>query len=154
MTTSEETTTAYVLPELAIPVPDPDGLDGPYWDAVRESRLVVQRCASCDAWQWGPEWACYECGAANPGWEEVPTGPGGTYEGEIYSWERVWHPAAPQLKDAVPYVILMVGLPTAGDVRMVGNLVGDQQAPIEIGRPVRAVFEHHDRFTLVQWELT
>ena len=41
---------------------------------------------------------------------------------------------------------------------MIGNLLGDPTAPIEIGAAVEAVFEDHDdanpSFTLVQWRRT
>jgi uncharacterized OB-fold protein len=51
---------------------------------------------------------------------------------------------------------VLVELPQAGNVRMVGNLVGqDPEAAIEIGQKVEAVFEDHgsgdDAYTLVQW---
>jgi uncharacterized OB-fold protein len=61
------------------------------------------------------------------------------------------------LTDACPYVVLLVELPDAGGVRMVGNLVGDPLAPFAIGEPVEAVFEDHEvgerAYTLVHWKL-
>ena len=46
---------------------------------------------------------------------------------------------------------------SAGDVRMIGNLLGDTEAPIEIGSEVEAVFEDHSDddgpYTLVQWRV-
>jgi uncharacterized protein len=144
---------AYVLPERFTPGPDATGLDGTYWESARQSQLMVQRCRSCHSWQWGPEWMCYACGSFDVGWEEVPR-QNDRYQGVIYSWERVWHPTDPRLSTAIPYVILMVTLPTAGDIRMVGNLAGDPTQPVAIGAKVAAVFEHHPEFSLVQWELT
>ena len=48
-------TTAYYLPAgLPAPVPEPDGLDTPYWRGTRRGELWVQRCNACRAWQWGP----------------------------------------------------------------------------------------------------
>jgi uncharacterized OB-fold protein len=52
----------------------------------------------------------------------------------------------------VPYVAIVVELPAAGDIRMVGNLLGDQLAEVTVGTPVRAVFERHEGYSLVQWE--
>ena len=53
---------------------------------------------------------------------------------------------------------MLVELPDAGDVRMLGNLLGDPQQEVPIGADVEAVFEPHDDakppFTLVQWKLT
>jgi uncharacterized OB-fold protein len=76
----------------------------------------------------------------------------GDYRGTIYTWERSWHPTDRPLADAVPYVAIVVELPAAGGIRMVGTLLGDQLADVAIGTPVRAVFEHHDGYSLVQWE--
>jgi len=74
-------------------------------------------------------------------------------KGRIYSWERVWHPVHPALKDACPYMVVLVELPDAGNVRMVGNLLGDPMEEVVIGSDVEAVFEDHPDadVTLVQW---
>ena len=48
----------------------------------------------------------------------------------IYSWERVWHPVHPALANGVPYVVLLVELPDADGIRMIGNLVGDPRAEV------------------------
>lgn len=142
---------AFVLPERLSPTADPSGLDAPYFEQVRLERLVIQRCGACGQWQWGPEWLCYVCHSFDLRWEEVPK-VDGAYTGVVYSWERVWHPIEPVLADAVPYVAVLVVLPTAGDIRMLGNLVGDPVAPVEIGTAVEALFEHHEEYTLVQWK--
>lgn len=144
-------TSTFALPERLTPVPERSGLDAPYWSGLREHRLLVQRCDVCAAWQWGPEWICMHCRSADVGWAEVPR-TSGDYRGEIFSWERVWHPTDKGLADAVPYLVVLVALPEAGGVRMVGNLLGDPGADAVIDSVVRAVFEDHDDYTLVQWE--
>jgi hypothetical protein len=40
---------------MPIPVPQSDGLDAVYWEGLRNGIVNVQRCASCQTWQWGPE---------------------------------------------------------------------------------------------------
>jgi uncharacterized OB-fold protein len=76
--------------------------------------------------------------------------------GRIYSWERAWHPVHPALANHGPYIVVLVELPEAGDVRMIGNLIGDPMQEVTIGASVEAVFEPHDdatpAFTLVQWK--
>ena len=78
-------------------------------------------------------------------------------KGRIYSWERPWHPVHPALKDHGPYIVVLVELPDAGNVRMLGNLLGDPKQDVPIGADVEAVFEHHNDaqppFSLVQWRL-
>ena len=140
---------AYLHPGLPRPVPAPDGLDAPYWQAVAEERLVMQRCQDCGAWQWGPEWICHQCHSTNLAFEEVPR------IGRIYSFERVWHPVHPALREQGPYIVALVEIPDHDAARMVGNLLGDPRQDVYIGSPVQAVFEHHrdedPPFTLVQW---
>jgi uncharacterized OB-fold protein len=140
---------SYLAAGLPTPAPESDGLDKPYWEATRRGELMVQRCNACKTWQWGPEWICHKCHSFDIGWIKVdPTG-------RIFSWERPWHPVHPALKEQGPYIVVLVELPQAGNIRMLGNLLGDPKQEVRIGAAVAAVFEPHDQakppFTLVQW---
>jgi uncharacterized protein len=143
------TANGYLRPGLPVPVPAPDGLDAPFWQGLRDERLVLQRCSACRGWQWGPEWVCHRCRSFDVAYDETePTG-------VIYSHQRIWHPVHPALAEQGPYIVVLVELPHAGGVRMVGNLLGDPRQELIIGTPVHGVFEHHDDadppFTLLQW---
>lgn len=152
MTTTPKTT-GYYLPEgLPAPAPHVDGLGAEFWEGVRAHELRVQFCEACDKFQWGPEWICHRCHSGQSlVYRTVDP------RGRIYSWERVWYPVHPALQTGVPYLVVLVELPGAGDIRMVGNLLGDAEQPVVIGAEVTAVFEDHDDaeapFTLVQWEI-
>ena len=139
----------YLQPGLPAPVPEPDGVSAPYWNGLQSGVLRVQRCVHCQTWQFGPEWTCHACLAFDPAWVEVPP------IGRIYSWERVWHPAHPALKEQGPYIAVLVELSHAGNVRMVGNLLGDPLQDVRIGAEVEGVFEHHPDheppYSLLQW---
>lgn len=143
-------TQSHYLPAgMPAPTPSTDGLDTPYWEGTRQGRLLVQRCAGCGMWQWGPEWICHACNAFDMRWEEIEG------RGAIYSWERPWHPVHPALRGFGPYLVVMVELPRAGGIRMVGNLLGPPDQKVEIGAPVEAVFEQHEDaqspYALVHW---
>ena len=59
--------------------------------------------------------------------------------------------------DGLALLDSLVELTGADNVRLVGNLLGDPEQEIPIGRQVRGVFEHHQdepAFTLLQWELS
>lgn len=139
----------YLPAGLPTPVPEPDGVSAPYWGGLREGVLRVQRCAHCRTWQFGPEWICHACLKFDPAWVDVEP------EGRIYSWERVWHAVHPALKDRGPYLAVLVELPHAGGVRMVGSLLGDPMQEVRIGAQVQGVFEHHpeapEPYSLLQW---
>lgn len=138
-----------------MPRPVADELSKSFWTAAREEQLMIQRCQSCNAWQWGPEWCCHACRSFDIGWVEVPRREG-RYRGRIYSWERNHHPVHPALRGRAPYIVVLVELPEADGVRMVGNLLGDPMQEVCIGAEVEAVFEHHEDaappYTLVQWQ--
>ena len=38
---------SYLADGLPKPVPAPDGLDAPFWEAAANDKLVLERCASC-----------------------------------------------------------------------------------------------------------
>ncbi|MEM7255123.1 MAG: zinc ribbon domain-containing protein [Pseudomonadota bacterium] len=139
----------YLAPGLPIPVAETDGLSAPFWEGLRDERIMIQQCRICGRWQWGPEWLCHHCLSFEMAWNEV------NGAGRIYSWERSWHPVHPALKDATPYISVLVELPHAGNVRLLGNLLGDRHQEVVIGSDVQAVFEHHPDaeppFTLLQW---
>ncbi|MFN0162578.1 MAG: Zn-ribbon domain-containing OB-fold protein [Burkholderiales bacterium] len=141
--------TSYLPSGMPAPVPAADGLDAPYWEGVLQGKLKVQRCSHCGTWQWGPEWLCHACNSFELAWEEVPP------HGLIYSWQRPWHPVHPALRGFGPYLVVMVELPHAGGIRMVGNLLGPVDQTVQIGAPVTAVFERHDDaltpYALVHW---
>lgn len=141
----------YLPAGLPIPVAEPDGLSAPYWQGLREGRLRVQRCPACQAWQFGPEWLCHRCHRFDPEWRDVEA------KGLIHSWERVWHPSHPVLRRHGPYLAVLVELPHAGAVRMVGNLLGDPMQEVRIGAAVDGVFEHHPDaappYSLLQWRI-
>ena len=140
---------AYLKPGLPAPAPSRDGLDAPFWQGLARDALLLQRCRGCGKFQWGPEWICHRCLSFDLGFDAVAP------QGRIYSYERVWHPVHSALKEQGPYVVVLVELPQADGVRVIGNLLGDPRAPVVIGAAVDAVFEHHANaqpaFTLLQW---
>ncbi|MCH8142294.1 MAG: DNA-binding protein, partial [Proteobacteria bacterium] len=54
----------YLNSGLPQPAATSDGLDAPYWQGLRDELLLLQRCQSCEKWQWGPEWICHRCHAS------------------------------------------------------------------------------------------
>ena len=126
-----------------------DLLSAPYWEGARQGKLRIQKCLGCGTFQWGPEWICHRCHSFDLAWEDVAG------HGRIYSYQRPHHPVHAALNGHGPYIVVLVELPHAGYVRMVGNLLGDPRQEVQLGSAVHAVFEPHDGadppFTLVQW---
>jgi uncharacterized OB-fold protein len=116
-------------------------VDAPYWDGLAVSELRVQRCAGCRRWQWPADWRCPGCGSYQLGWEPVSP------EGIVYSWIRTHYPFVPGYDALVPYVSVLVELPQAGRVRMMGHLIGDTADP-HVGDRVEGVYEAASAMTI------
>jgi uncharacterized OB-fold protein len=105
-------------------------IDFPYWDGLKKGEVRCQRCEKCGRWTWPAEWRCPACGSWDFHWEAVEA------QGEIYAWERTHYPFSKNFKDLLPYVTVLVALPAAGDIRMVGLLLGAEKQNIKIGLKV------------------
>jgi uncharacterized OB-fold protein len=132
-----------------MPLAEPAALYGTYWEGARDEKLMIQRNPATGVYQFPPQWITYDTQSFDIEWVEVEP------KGVIYSWTRIWHPIHPALAESVPYIVVVVELPQAGNVRMLGNLLGDRMQEVIIGAEVEAVFEHHNDaampFTLIQW---
>ena len=141
----------YLPDGLPRPGTGPDGLTEPYWQGTRQGKLRIQKCKGCGAWQWGAEWICHRCHSFDLDWVDIQG------KGRIYSYQRPHHPVHPALNGHGPYIVVLVELPDYGNVRMLGNLLGDATQEVKIGADVEAVFEPHDDaetpYTLVQWKI-
>lgn len=118
-----------------------------FWQAARQGRLEISRCAECEAWLHPPTGVCARCGSRKVAPVEVrPTG-------RVHSFtvnEQLWNPL-----QEPPYVLAVVDLDEAAPVRLTTELVGVGPDEVEIGMPVRAVFEPQDaddRVALVLFE--
>ena len=95
-------------------------LDAPYWEALREGRLVMQCCQSCGKWHWPAMSRCGDCGTWDPAWRETPM------EGVLYSWIKNHYAFAGTEGIEKPFVTALVALPAAGGRRLMGLFEGDE----------------------------
>jgi uncharacterized OB-fold protein len=113
--------------------------------------LAVQCCTGCRTLQHPPEEICHACGAMS--FDARVMAPRGT----VHSYTVAHYAAHRALGGAVPYVVVLVSLDDAPQVRVVGNLVGAEASEARIGMPVTAVWEERtaDDGTVVllpQWQ--
>ncbi len=122
---------------VAPPAPEPDEHSAPYWAALAEHRLVLERCTRCGRHRAVPLPACPWCAAT--GTEPVES-PG---DGAVYSWVTVHRSFGAPFVDQVPYTIALVDL-TEG-CRALGRL--DDAGSVRAGLGVAARFVDHDTWT-------
>lgn len=119
----------------ARPVPVPDELSAPYWDAAARHEPVLPRCAACGRLDLPPDIVCRRCGSAEPGWGYVPSGGTGT----LRSWTIVRQAFLPGFE--TPFVLVDVELDDQADLRVIGRLVGSDGGGLRTGDRVETVFE-------------
>jgi uncharacterized OB-fold protein len=136
---SDPASTGGVAPAAAAPTrfePPVGAESGPYWEATREGRLLVQWCTACDRGLFYPRTLCPHCGASGPlEWREA-------------SGRAIVHAAVvehrPELAGAAfaqgePFCIALVDLEEG--VRMMTNVVGCPPDDVTIGMAVTVTWE-------------
>jgi uncharacterized protein len=131
-----------------VPLPQPDAASEPFWAACAERRLLVQRCDACGTFQSPPRLHCRNCRGGSFNWRESAG------QGRVYTYTIAHHPAAPGLRDQVPYVIVVVKLDDCGGVLLISNLVGRDAAEVAVDRTVRLRWDDDAGAWLPRFELS
>jgi uncharacterized OB-fold protein len=137
-------------PDLPKPRPRPTPLTQPFWDALRDERVMLQRCGACDSWVYYPRARCPRCLSGDLTWHEV------SGRGFLFSFTVTHQPTTFQFADEMPQLIAIVELDEG--VRLTTTLVatnGDAgHRDLAIGLPVVPVFDHgDDGITLLRYRL-
>lgn len=105
-----------------------------FWERVRDKNLSLQKCSGCGEVRYPPRPYCPEC--LSDAFDWVPVSGKAT----VHSFVVYEHAFKPELKEALPYVAVLVELPEG--VRMWSNLVnfGDHER-VHIGMPVELVYD-------------
>jgi uncharacterized OB-fold protein len=129
---------------LPKPRPLPTPVSQPFWDALREERVDLQRCDECNRWVFYPRSRCPSCLSDRLTWTAVDG------RGTVYTFAVADKATAPPFADEVPQLIAVVEL-TEG-VRVSTTLVDVEPDAIRIGMPVAPVFDHGaDGITLLRF---
>ncbi len=115
------------------PLPHPNEVSQPFWDAAKRHELQIQRCNACGTYIFYPREACPECLATDLIWIPV------SGKGTLYSYTIAQAPTHPAFADDVPYVIAIIELEEGP--HLTTNLVGCPIEDVTIGMPVVASFE-------------
>jgi uncharacterized OB-fold protein len=117
------------------PVPEPDELSRPFWDACNERRLVVQYCTMCDRRQFPPTPVCGGCGwHFHLSWLETSgrgtiDGGGVTHQSRIQAWQ-----------EDQPYNNAVITLEEDPAIQFFSNLSGVPVDQIPVGAKVQVEF--------------
>jgi uncharacterized OB-fold protein len=113
----------------------PDSWTVHFWEAAHEHRLTCAKCDNCGTFRMPPAPFCYVCRSQDT---SFPTLAG---TGSVYSFTIARHPAIPQLKDAVPYVVAVIDVDGAPGARLISNIIGVDPDAVTIGMKVRVTWD-------------
>ena len=107
----------------------------PYWDGLREGKLMLPKCGNCDTPFFFPRIICPHCHSRNIGWMQA------SGKGTLYSFQIAYRALNPHFKIPPPYVLAMVELEEGP--RIMSNLINIEADPavVKIGMAVEVVYE-------------
>lgn len=129
------------------PVPVPDAVTRPYWEAAQNHELRIQRCSTCGEYQHPPQAQCEQCAGTVFEWPTV------SGKGTVYTFVVDRRLAVPGFDE--PYVIAQVNPIEAqrDTVRITANIRNCPLDLVHIGMPVEVLFEDvNDSVTLPQFQ--
>jgi uncharacterized OB-fold protein len=126
-------------PSYLVPQPTPDL--APFYDGLKEGRLVLQACARCERFRYPVAPVCPYCHELGSRWRAV------SGRGTIHSWIRYRRNYLPEFEPLMPYVVLCVQL-DAGP-RIFGRLADADREPAH-GMAVQAIVERWPQGQAVQ----
>ena len=113
------------------PLPDRDS--APWWQALADHRLLLQRCTSCGTPRSAPRAVCNACGSFDRELREA------SGRGTVPTWtvsHRSFQPGR-----SAPYVVLLVRLAEGDDLVLPGGWAGAPDgSDLTVGASVRAGF--------------
>jgi uncharacterized protein len=105
-----------------------------FWTAGSDGQLRIPHCTPCDRWVFPPTRTCPTCGAST----EYRAVSG---KGRVFTHTVNHHPFNPDVP--VPYSIAIVELVEQEGLRFTTNVVNCPPDAVDIGMPVRVIFEQH-----------
>src|SRR5258708_18080552 len=111
--------------ELERPMPQPITPEAkPYWDGLREQKLMLPRCRACHRAFFYPRVLCPHCHAADIEWFQA------SGRGKLHSFEIGYHTFNKAFKVKPPFVLASIELEQGP--RMMSNLTGIEPEPAGI----------------------
>lgn len=126
------------MPQLVRPIPVPDELTSPFWDAARAGRLAIQRCQACSTYYQPPVRECYTCAAdGKPSallFEDV------SGKGSIYTFTLVHDSRIKAFQEILPYPLVQIELAEQKGIILFGNMPETPVTDLHIGAAVEVFF--------------
>ncbi len=129
-------------------IPVPDDVSKPFWAAVQERRLIVQKCNACDTLQYPPKPKCQDCNSDDISWTDVEG------KGHILTWGVLQDSHLPVRAADQPLNLAVVTLDQDPKINFYSNLPGSAPFQVEVGAAVEVTFvEAPDGSLIHEWQV-
>jgi len=116
------------------PVTNPETAQ--FWDAAKQGKFLIKRCAACGAAHFYPRPFCPRCWSTAVSWEAA------SGRAALYTWSVVHHNDLPPFRDRLPYVAAVVDL--AEGPRVMTTVVDCEPEQLAIGMDLRVAYRELD----------
>ena len=119
----------------------------PYWDGLKEHKLMLPKCDDCGKPFFYPRILCPNCHSRNISWIQA------SGKGKLFSFQIAHRSLNPAFKVELPCVVAMIELEEGP--RMMSNLINVEPSPdvVKCDMPVEVVFEkQNDDVTLALFQ--
>ncbi|MCY3880839.1 MAG: OB-fold domain-containing protein [Chloroflexi bacterium] len=128
------------------PVPVPDEITAPFWEAANRGVLAIQHCSACERYVHPPAAVCPHCQATDLRFREV------SGRARVYTHTIVRDNVTQGFAPDEPYVIGIIELVEQERLVLVANVVGVRPEDVSVGMPLRVTFERlNDEIALPQF---
>jgi len=111
--------------------PVAESFEDGFWQAIKQKRLVFQRCKNCKEFLHPPRPMCHKCHSYDLEWVES------SGKGKVYSWVVFTREVHPLYR--VPFEVVLVDMEEKG-VRFISNMAEGKPEDLYFGMPVEVVF--------------
>jgi uncharacterized OB-fold protein len=126
-------------------LPHPTEITRPFWDALSQRRVCIQRCGDCGRWVFYPRRRCNACLSDRLEWRTV------SGHGRLYSFTVSRQPAPLRFPGVASPVLAIVEL--AEGIHMTSTLVNVDGVRVRIGMALKPFFDQVDeKLTLLKFQ--
>ncbi|MGI9362613.1 MAG: Zn-ribbon domain-containing OB-fold protein [Parasphingorhabdus sp.] len=122
---------ASAAPRFDLPTIEPE--TQPFWDALKEGKLLLGKCNGCGRMHYYPRPMCPHCWSEDVSWAEAAG------RGTLYTWSTVYRNDLPPFNTKLPYIAAQVDLEEG--VRITTIIVDVEPDQLSIGMAVDIGFE-------------
>lgn len=115
------------------PLPHPTSLSKPFWDALRQHKVLMQYCPQCLKFIFYPRRFCPGCLKEDLDWRQL------SGKGCVYSYTIIRRPSVRGFESEAPYIFAVAELDEGP--RVITNVIECLPQNIRVGQLVEAVFE-------------